>query len=139
MHMTRVRSLVPLVGLSIALGAGLVARAQFPSAASAARETVGAESSPAPGEPPLADVRHATTRFRDVTVALAEGYIRDPFNLCDTAEMMGQPASLGAMGVHYFRADLLGITAPPSPRVNGVGMHTDFRRPGILIYEPQAD
>jgi hypothetical protein len=26
-------------------------------------------------------------------VALAEGYIRDPGNLCDTAEMMGRPAA----------------------------------------------
>ena len=53
--------------------------------------------------------------------------------------MMGRPAALGAMGIHYFRPDLLGITAPPSPRVNGVGMHTDFLKPSILIYEPQAD
>jgi hypothetical protein len=74
-----------------------------------------------------------------VNVALAEGYIRDPFDLCDTAIMMGRPASLGAMGVHYFRPDLLGVTAPPAPRVNGVGTHTDFREPSILIYEPQAD
>ena len=29
------------------------------------------------------------------------------------------------MGIHYFRPDLLGITAPPSPRVNGVGTHTE--------------
>ena len=53
--------------------------------------------------------------------------------------MMGQPASQGAMGVHYFRPDLLGVTEPPSPRVDGVGTHTDFRTPSILIYEPQAD
>jgi len=92
-----------------------------------------------PGEPSLAEVRVATERFRDVNVALAEGYIRDPFNMCETASMMGRPEALGAMGVHYFRADLLGITAPPSPRVNGVGTHTDFRKPAILIYEPQAD
>lgn len=90
-------------------------------------------------EPTLAEVRQATDRFRNVEVALAEGYIRDPFDLCDTSSMMGQPAELGAMGVHYFRPDLLGITAPPSPRVNGVGTHTDFRQPSILIYEPQAD
>ena len=96
-------------------------------------------SSPAPGEPTLDEVRRATERFRDVNVALAEGYIRDPFDLCDTAEMMGRPASLGAMGVHYFRPDLLGITAPPSPRVEGVGTHTDFLKPSILIYEPQAN
>jgi hypothetical protein len=94
---------------------------------------------PGPGEPTLADVRFATERFQDVNVALAEGYIRDPFNICDSAEMMGRPASYGAMGIHYFRPDLLGITAPPSPRVNGVGTHTDFRKPSILIYEPQAD
>jgi hypothetical protein len=43
------------------------------------------------------------------------------------------------MGVHYFRPDLLGVTAPPNPRVSGAGVHTDFRKPAILIYEPQAD
>src|SRR5262245_14756882 len=95
--------------------------------------------SPGPGEPTLAEVRTATERFRDVKVALAEGYIRDPFDLCDTADMMGRPASDGAMGVHYFRPDLLGITAPPSPRVDGNGTYTDFRQPAIPIYEPEAD
>jgi hypothetical protein len=90
-------------------------------------------------EPSLTDVRLATERFQDVNVALSEGYIRDPFNLCDTAEMMGRPAGEGAMGIHFFRPDLLGITAPPSPRVDGNGTHTDFRRPSILIYEPQPD
>jgi hypothetical protein len=94
---------------------------------------------PGRGEPTLAEVRRATERFRDVSQALAEGYIRDPFDICETAEMMGRPASLGAMGIHYFRPDLLGITAPPSPRVHGVGTHTDFRAPSILIYEPQKD
>jgi len=33
----------------------------------------------------------------------------------------------------------LGITSPPGSRVDGTGTHTDFLRPGILIYEPQAD
>jgi hypothetical protein len=94
---------------------------------------------PGPGEPTLDEVRIATERFRNVDVALAEGYIRDPFDLCDTAEMMGRPASQGAMGVHYFRPDLLGITAPPSPRVDGTGTHIDFRQPAILIYEPQQN
>ena len=94
---------------------------------------------PAPGEPTLAEVRAATERFRDVKVALAEGYIRDPANMCETAEMMGRPASLGGMGIHYFRPDMLGITAPPNPRVNGKGTHTDFRKPAVLIYEPQHD
>lgn len=95
-------------------------------------------SAPVPGEPTLAEVRAATERFRDVRVALAEGYIRDPFDLCETAEMMGRPAAHGAMGVHYFRPDLVGVTKPPSPRVDGDGTHTDFLQPSILIYEPQA-
>jgi hypothetical protein len=93
---------------------------------------------PGPGEPTLAEVREATARFTDVSVALAEGYIRDPMNVCETAEMMGRSSAEGAMGIHYFRPDLLGITAD-TPRVNGTGMHTDFRNPAVLIYEPQAD
>ena len=96
-------------------------------------------ATPATGEPDLAAVRAATARFQDVKVALAEGYIRDPGDMCDTAEMMGRPAKLGAMGIHFFRPDLLGISGPPNPRVTGSGTHTDFRKPGILIYEPQAD
>lgn len=91
------------------------------------------------GEPDLAAVRAAADRLRDVNVALAEGYVPAPGNICETASMMGRPAELGAMGVHYFRADLLGITAPPGPRVDGDGTHTDFAQPAVLIYEPQAD
>lgn len=94
---------------------------------------------PAQTEPTLEQVKVATTRFKDVNVALAEGYVRDPMNVCDTADMMGRPASLGAMGIHFFRPDLLGISGPPNPRVDGDGTHTDFNRPSILIYEPQAD
>jgi hypothetical protein len=94
---------------------------------------------PANLEPDLAAVRAATARFQDVKVALAEGYVRDPMDMCDTAEMMGRPASLGAMGIHYFRPDLLGIKSPPNPRVSGMGTHTDFLKPGILIYEPRPD
>lgn len=91
------------------------------------------------GEPSLAEVRALTEKYQDVRVALAEGFVRDPMNLCDTAPMMGRPAELGAMGIHFFRPDLLGISAPPNPRVDGNGTHTDFRKPSILIYEPQAD
>ena len=50
--------------------------------------------------------------------------------------MMGKPASMGAMGVHYFRPDLLGVTAPPSPRVNGVGTHRISGRRPFSLYEP---
>jgi len=113
------------------IGLGLVT-------ATEAVRTTRADSNPS-REPSLKEVRAATERFRDVKVALAEGYIRDPGNMCDAAEMMGKPKELGVMGIHYFRPDLLGITGPPNPRVNGTGIHTDFNKPSILIYEPQAD
>lgn len=93
----------------------------------------------APAQPDLTAVRAATERFQDVNVALAEGYIPAPGSVCEAASMMGRAAELGAMGIHYFRPDLLGITAPPNPRVDGTGTHTDFSKPAILIYEPQAD
>ena len=104
--------------------------------------TVAATHKPATAagvEPTLSAVRAATQKYRDVNAAIADGYVRDPNNLCDAAEMMGKPAELGAMGIHYFRPDLLGITGPPNPRVSGTGTHTDFMKPAILIYEPQAD
>lgn len=100
---------------------------------------IDASSTPRPGEPSLAEVRAATERFRHVDQALAEGYIRDPANMCEDAAMMGKPASMGAMGIHYFRPDLLGVSAPPNPRVDGTGTHTDFGQPAVLIYEPKAD
>jgi hypothetical protein len=111
------------------------------AAAAALAVSAASPGVPAPGagEPDLAEVRAGAERFRDVNVALAEGYIAAPGGMCETAAAMGQDPSLGAMGVHYFRPDLLGITAPPNPRVDGNGTHTDFRRPAILIYEPQAD
>ena len=89
-------------------------------------------------EPSLESVRAATERFRDVKVALAEGYIAPPGAMCETAAHMGKPAGMGAMGVHYFRPDLLGITTV-EPRVGGNGTHADFNQPAILIYEPGAD
>jgi hypothetical protein len=93
-----------------------------------------------PGEPSFAEMRKAAERFKDVKVALAEGYLRDPGDSCETAPMMGKPAADGAMGVHYFRPDLLGVTsAPDAARVDGNGVHVDFLKPAVLLYEPQAD
>lgn len=127
------RMMFALVALTLFFPGFVIAQAPSPPASFV---SPGAPTSPM--EPDLAGVRAATERFQDVEVALAEGYVRDPMNLCDTAEMMGKPAELGAMGIHFFRPDLLGITET-TPRVNGVGLHTDFTRPSILIYEPQAD
>lgn len=89
-------------------------------------------------EPSLEEIRTATQKYKDVKVALDEGYIADPMNTCEMATMMGRPAEDGGMGIHYFRPDLLGITAT-EPRVDGVGTHTDFLQPAVLLYEPQAD
>ncbi|MCC6984190.1 MAG: hypothetical protein IT535_13045 [Bauldia sp.] len=125
-----------IAGIVIALGAS-AASAALLAPNEAAR--IDASSTPRPGEPSLADIRAATERFRDVDVALAEGYVRDPADMCDTAVMMGQPSELGAMGIHYVRFDRLGISAPPNPRVDGNGTRTDFLEPAVLIYEPQAD
>ena len=97
-----------------------------------------AASAPGVAEPTLDEVRARTSRFKDVQVALAEGYVADPTNVCHTAAHMGRDKALGGMGIHYFRPDLLGIKGPPNPRVSGDGLHTDFRQPSILIYEPNA-
>jgi len=92
-----------------------------------------------PSQTDLAPVRAASERFRDVKQALAEGYAPAPGNMCETSTMMGRAGPDVAMGIHYFRPDLLGITEPPNPRVDGTGTHTDFLTPAVLIYEPQAD
>ena len=104
----------------------------------AALAAAAAAPAPAAGEPTLEEVRAATERFQDVKVALAEGYV-DAGAPCETAAHMGMPKELGGMGIHLFRPDLLGIAGPPNPRVSGNGLHTDFRKPSILIYEPRAD
>lgn len=119
----------------------LVAALGFAVMAAIAGGACGSAQSPAPapGEPTLDQLRAATEKYKDVQVALADGYVRDPFDLCDTADMMGRPATMGAMGVHYVHMGLLGISGPPNPRVTGTGIHTDFLRPSVLIYEPQAD
>ena len=95
-------------------------------------------STAATAEPGLSAIRVATARYRDVKNALADGYMRDPMNMCVMPSDEGQPNWLGAMGVHFFRPDLLGIQAT-SPRVAGNGTHTDFAQPGVLIYDPQPD
>ncbi len=86
----------------------------------------------------FAAIRAATEKYQDVTVALADGYIRDPDDHCVTAETEGLPAAWGAMGIHYLRPDLLQITAT-DPRVDGNSTYTDFVNPAILLYEPQVD
>jgi hypothetical protein len=67
---------------------------------------------------PLAEhVRAANDRFRDVAVAVSEGYAPIP---CASG------IDGGAMGVHYVNAGLIG---------DGV----DIKHPQAIMYEPKAD
>lgn len=83
-------------------------------------------------------IRAATEKYKDVNVALADGFIPDPSGHCISAAAEGLPAELGGMGIHYIHPGRLGITAG-EPRVDGNGTHTDFTEPAVLLYEPQAD
>jgi hypothetical protein len=68
---------------------------------------------------PLVDhVRAANSRFKDVKVAISEGYAPIP---C-TSGIEG-----GAMGVHYVNAQYLKDAVP------------DIKRPQAVMYEPQAN
>jgi hypothetical protein len=67
---------------------------------------------------PLAEqVRSANDRFRDVAVAVSEGYAPIP---CASG------VEGGAMGVHYVNATLIGDSV-------------DIKRPQAIMYEPKAD
>lgn len=83
-------------------------------------------------------LRGAAEKYKDVNVALAEGYIPDPSGHCVEAAAEGLPAEWGGMGIHYLHPAMLEL-APPGGRVDGTGTHTDFMKPAILLYEPQAD
>ena len=82
-------------------------------------------------------IEAATERYRDVKAAIADGYVL-PMKMCIRSVDEGEPAQLGAMGLHFIRPDRLGITAE-TPRVNGNGTHTNFMSPSVLIYQPMAD
>ena len=82
-------------------------------------------------------LRELVSKYQDIEVALADGYI-SPDNHCVSAAGEGLPPELGAMGIHYIHPQLLEITGT-DPRVDGNSTHTDWMRPSILIYEPQAD
>lgn len=116
---------VCMTSLTIA-ALGLAAFA-LPSAASA--HDVAAE---------IENVQIATKRYTDVKVALAEGYIPAPPGDCISAAHEGLPPQWGAMGIHYINPKVLKITGTKL-RVDGKSTHTDFMKPSILLYEPQAD
>jgi hypothetical protein len=70
------------------------------------------------GHNPLAEgVRAANDRFRDVAVAVSEGYAPIP---CASG------VEGGAMGVHYVNPTLIGDSV-------------DIKHPQAIMYEPKAD
>ena len=85
----------------------------------------------------IAAVREATAKYKDVNVALAEGFVPAPSG-CVTAAHEGLPAEWGAMGIHYIHPAMLKLKGT-EPRVDGMSTHIDFLTPAILLYEPQAD
>ncbi len=121
---------MPLPALTLTLATAVLAPGLSAQGAAAPRA-----GSPPPSE--LAAIRVATEKYKDIDAALADGYV-DPLHMCVSAPMEGQPKQLGAMGIHYVRPDLLGITTD-QPRVDGTGTNTDFVHPAVLIYEPEAD
>ncbi len=70
----------------------------------AAHESAG----PAALTPELATVRDGLVRFKDVKVAVAEGYV-------SLEECVAGPG--GAMGVHYLNKELVGSTDPLKPTI----------------------
>ena len=86
----------------------------------------------------MATLESLAQKYADVSVALADGYMRDPSGECVTAEMVGLPADQGAMGVHYVHPQYLGLVPDAMP-VNGTDGVLDWALPEVLVYEPQAD
>jgi hypothetical protein len=97
-----------------------------------------AEGSGSEPELTLDQVRAATSKYRDVQAALADGYVRDPLDVCETPYHLGRTDEPGVMGIHYLNRELLGIDEDHT-RLDVTGTHTDFSRPAALVYEPQAD
>jgi hypothetical protein len=79
---------------------------------------VGPALADADGSPLVDHVRAANDRFKDVSVAVAEGYAAIP---CASGQQGG------AMGIHYVNGALL---------KDGL---TDIAKPEAVMYEPQAD
>lgn len=68
--------------------------------------------------------------YRSVAHARSQGYVQG--SGCESHP------TLGTMGFHYVRPDLLGLTAPVNGRVNGTGTYTGANPPAILLYVPDG-
>ena len=79
--------------------------------------------------PQLAAVRKATERYRDVRVAVAEGYVQE-------GPCVALPG-VGAMGVHFVHPKNMGLVMKDG-RIDGTDTEIDPTKPELLIYEPKA-
>ena len=86
----------------------------------------------------LESIRQATSKYEDVNVALADGFMQDPSGMCVTAESVGLPAEQGAMGIHYAQPVRLGLQMEAAP-LNGSDGVIDWTQPEVLVYEPRPD
>ncbi len=102
-------------------------------------EEAAPQAAAAPSEAPVdATIAAIAERYATTEAAMADGFMRDPTGACVTAEMVGLPATDGAMGVHYLHPARLGLI-PESMPVDGTDGVIDFAEPEVLVYEPQAD
>lgn len=121
-------TLVLGLGLAALLLAGV---ALIPSVASAEQEAaVHDHAAHAAGlQDELAQVRRATARFHRVEAAIKAGYERGWVNGSGVRILTGcvSHPTAGAMGYHYFNADLMADNA------------VDALEPEALVYAPAAD
>src|SRR5688572_11386102 len=52
--------------------------------------------------PTLDEVRAATSKYASVEAALADGYVRDPMDVCETSYYLGSLRDEGTVGIHFF-------------------------------------
>jgi hypothetical protein len=71
----------------------------------------------------LDKLRAATARFRRIDIAQKEGFHLQP-GVCHCIQNPG----VGAMGYHYFNADLIADVSPPDPL-----------KPEAMVYAPGPD
>ena len=100
------------LGAAAVIGLSVVASAAQPVAA----HEGGSTSSPAGASPLVEKVRHATARYKDIHVALGEGWVQ-------ATPCVSGPDD-GAMGVHFLKPD----------RLHDGVLKAD--EPEMLIYEP---
>ena len=78
----------------------------------------------------LQQLKRQLEPYRNVAYAVSQGYAQR--SACESHP------TLGTMGFHYVRGDLLGLTPPVNGRVNGTGTYIGAEPPAILLYVPDG-